>query len=243
MRRYDAQFWRCSSCGFVFVQDPHWLEHAYADAIHDADLGVPWRAVTHSRATKALIEVFLRRSNRYLDYGAGNGLFVRHMRDLGYDFVGYEPHGDMTFARDFRVEDWDSRRFDLICAFEIAEHLEEPADTFERLFTRTDAVLFSTQLLPKSTPPPGQWWYYGLEHGQHVSFQTRRSLRALADRLGCHVVSRGSNLHLLTRRRIRRRLFDLVVSERIGKLVDLVYSRPSLLASDYEQVCKRLTTG
>lgn len=242
MGRFDAQYRRCPQCGFVFVQEPHWLKDAYADAIHTADIGAPWRAVRHSRATKALIEVFLRRSNRYLDYGAGNGLFVRHMRDLGYDFVGYEPHGEMAFARDFRVQDWEGGRFDLICAFEIAEHLEEPAETFSRIVARTDVVLFSTTLLPKSTPRPGHWWYYGLDHGQHVSFHSRQSLRALAARLDCHVVSHGPDLHLLTRRRIKRRVFDFVMGERITKLVDLVCPRASLLPSDFEQLRNRSLT-
>lgn len=31
--------------------------------------------------------------------------------------------------------------------------------------------------------PPGQWWYYGLEHGQDVAFLSSNSLQVIVRRL------------------------------------------------------------
>jgi hypothetical protein len=43
--------------------------------------------------------------------------------------------------------------------------------------------MFSTLLVPEPAPKLEDWWYYGLEHGQHIAFYTRKSLAVLANSL------------------------------------------------------------
>ncbi len=44
----------------------------------------------------------------------------------------------------------------------------------------SDNILFTTYLVPNSNPKPNEWWYYGPDHGQHVSLFTEKSLNLLA---------------------------------------------------------------
>lgn len=53
--RYEAHYLVCPNCGFVSVQDPHWLAEAYRSAIAEEDLGSLWRAVRYSKAVKSLL--------------------------------------------------------------------------------------------------------------------------------------------------------------------------------------------
>ncbi len=236
MGRHPAKFCRCGDCGFMFAPDPYWLPESYQSAINRTDIGSVSRADTFSRSTKAVIETFFKRSARYLDYGAGYGIFVRKMRDNGYDFLAYDEYCENLFAEDFRVAQLTDQQFDLVTAFEVMEHVVSPLETFDRIFRHTDAVLFSTLLIPEPTPPVGVWWYFGLDHGQHVSFYNPRSLERIAARHGKHLVSNGTDLHLICGRKISPRLFRWVTRKKSAKILDLLLRRPSLLLSDWERL-------
>ena len=70
----------------MFVPDPIWLGEAYAEPINRSDTGYVWRNLWARDKMRECIEFNLNPDGIFLDYAAGYGLFVRLMRDAGYDF-------------------------------------------------------------------------------------------------------------------------------------------------------------
>jgi hypothetical protein len=62
----------------------------------------------------------------------------------------------------------------------------------------TSCLIFSTQLVPEPAPKLEDWWYYGLEHGQHIAFYTRKSLEVLAQQFGYEFATDGAQLHVFS---------------------------------------------
>jgi len=92
MGKHVASYRSCGNCGFIFASEPYWLPEAYSSAITCTDMGTVSRTESCSLATKAVIDLFYHSATSFLDYGAGYGMFVRRMRDLGYNFSAYDTH-------------------------------------------------------------------------------------------------------------------------------------------------------
>jgi len=48
LEKYDVNYWHCSKCGFVFTDEPFWLEEAYSSAISSLDVGVVQRNIQNT---------------------------------------------------------------------------------------------------------------------------------------------------------------------------------------------------
>ena len=70
----------------MFILDPIWLGEAYAEPINRSDTGYVWRNLWARDKMRECIEFNLNPDGIFLDYAAGYGLFVRLMRDAGYNF-------------------------------------------------------------------------------------------------------------------------------------------------------------
>ena len=234
------QYFCCDSCGFVQTEHPYWLEAAYSEPIIRSDLGLVSRSLANADAASLFIRAFFRRQNaRFLDYGGGTGLFVRLMRDPGFDFRWQDRFTKNSLAVGF--EGQPGERYELATAFEVFEHLVDPASEVAEIFRLSDNILFSTLLLPTPRPSVHDWWYYALDGGQHVSIYTRESLSKLAARNGVHCYSNGYSLHLFSRRQLSSAAFRLLGSARLAGYLSPVTRRRSLLQQDYFQVTgKRL---
>ena len=195
----DVRYFRCEVCEFVQTESPFWLERAYDSAITQQDLGLVARNLELADRTEAVIRLCHDPSGRFLDFGGGYGMLVRLLRDRGMNFHLYDPHCTNLFAGPAQIDSVEESVWDLITAFELLEHLENPVQEVERLMRLTDTMLCSTVLLPDSAPRPGEWHYYGLDHGQHISLFTRRAFEVLASRCGARFITNGVNLHILTR--------------------------------------------
>ena len=238
--RHRARYQRCTSCGYVSVEHPHWLTEAYADhAIAALDTGIVMRNLWLTDAVDALLRCRFRNVRTALDYGAGTGLFVRLMRDRGHDFRWSDPHCENLFALGFEAD--ETMNFDLVTCFEVAEHLTDPLPVFEQLTTRASVLIFSTELLPEHGNRPGEWHYYAPETGQHVGFFTTASLQALADRLGRHFTSDGRMLHAFTAEPLDPRWLRLVGKQRRARrMLKLLRKRPPLTWRDAEALTQAL---
>jgi len=190
------------------------------------------RNIALAKITKAIIPVFFARRGRFLDYGGGYGLFVRMMRDCGYDFYWFDRFCRNIFARGFEGE--AGSQYELLTAFEVFEHLADPAAELEEMLKLSKNILFATELVPDSGPKPGEWWYYGLEHGQHISFYKKKSLQALADRFRLKLYSDNKAIHLLTEKRVSEPLFRIITRHFVvRKLLDVIFKNNSLTGEDY----------
>ena len=122
---------------------------------------------------------------------------------------------------------------ELVTAFEVFEHLAEPAKTVAQLLSISDSILFSTEALPIPAPRIADWWYYGPEHGQHIAFFTRVALQKLAARFDANYYTNGGSIHLISRRHISEKVFRRVLHPKVRVLVNRVYRRRSLLEEDF----------
>lgn len=232
LKKYQIDFFECPLCGFIQTEEPFWLEEAYSSAITSSDIGLIQRNIILSRKLDFFIRLHLPEVGRFLDYGGGYGMLVRMMRDKGYDFEWYDEYCDNLFAQHHEMS---KQHYDVVTAFELLEHLPDPMGEIEKLFQMGDTVIFSTELIPKERPKVKDWWYYGVEHGQHISFYTLKTMGLIADKYGMRY-SYMSGLHVFSR--VIKRMHPLLM-----KLVRIPYSeyligngRPSLLPSDYKSL-------
>lgn len=230
LAKYDATYHRCGACGYLFVDEPTWLVEAYDEAVAEIDVGQIERMTQQSRRVKLVLHYFLDPAGACLDYGAGYGLLVRRMRDLGYNFNWFDRYCTNLFARDY-VGGLD-QHYHLLTAFEVIEHLTDPLQDLSDWSKVADNLLLSTQLIGRTPPPLYKWPYYTPESGQHIGFFTMEALQEVAKRLGLHLASDGFDFHLLSRKPVDSRLFRYAMKHRVGRILNVFVARRTLLYSD-----------
>lgn len=231
--RHRGVYDLCLRCGLLQARDPFWLEESYRSAITRSDIGTIQRCFQNGTAVRLVVGIWLRLGGPFLDYGAGYGAFVRHMRDLGYDFRYYDRHCANLFAPDLEADPAASQRYQLTTAFEVFEHLVEPGREINALLERSERLLFSTEIMPDPPPPLGSWWYHAPHHGQHIAFYARRTLEHLAASRGLKLSSDGRGLHLIGPEAVPGWLLGLA-GRRLGRLAAEWVVKPSLLPGDYQ---------
>jgi hypothetical protein len=225
LSKYDVEYFKCHHCNFIQTQDPYWLSESYEEAITDLDIGYVGRNISLSEIVTLLIKITGHKRSRFVDYGGGYGLLVRLLRDKGYDFYRQDIHCKNIFANNFDVTDLSSSdTFQMVTAFEVFEHLDNPIDEIEKMFKYADTILFSTVLQPSSIlKATKDWWYFAPETGQHIAFYHRSTLEYLAQRFQCELYSDDAGLHMLTKKPMAINAVKLV--SRIFWLINKVFSR------------------
>jgi hypothetical protein len=173
--KHEVQFFRCKETGFIQTEKPYWLEEAYKSPMNLCDTGVLTRNAYFSGVLRAFFGSFFTSGDRFLDYAGGYGVLMRMMRDMGFDYFWWDPYTQNVVARGFEGRgDWAP--YAAVSAIEVFEHLSQPREDVRKILDFAPNVLMSTVLVPEPWPQPGAWWYYGLDHGQHVSFYTVAAL-------------------------------------------------------------------
>lgn len=230
--KYSVRYFRCPKCGFIQTEQPYWLNEAYSAAIAKQDVGVMQRNLLNTELTAAILKLIFPNMSKALDFGGGHGMFVRLMRDQGFDFRWYDSYASNDYSRGF--EHADGAIYDFLTAFEVMEHLTQPIDEISRLMNMSHNVLLSTLLVPEPAPKLSSWWYYAPVTGQHIAFYTPASLKHLANRFGRHVLSNGQ-YHLFTKDPKSASLFRLATSHKAAWLINRFIRRPSLTERDFQQ--------
>ena len=214
MNKYEIQYYQCNNCEYVCTEEPYWLQEAYVDTINYTDTGILRRNLYFSKVSSCLLFFLFSQKEKCLDYGGGYGIMTRLMRDIGFDFFWYDPYTQNIFARGFeRYPDKISQKrniIDLVTSFESFEHFVNPRDDLDKIFNISSNIIFSIELfLSGNLPKPEEWWYYGLEHGQHVSFYSKKTLREIAKKYGVKLYSCGA-IHMFTKNKKSNFIFKIV---------------------------------
>lgn len=244
--RHAVEYFRCDYCGFIQPEAPYWLDEAYREAITASDVGLVSRNSVFASVTQAVILSSFRSGGKFLDYGGGYGLFVRMLRDMGFDFYRLDKFCANLFAQGFDADavqipdDLTPPQFELTTAFEVFEHLVDPISEIESMLQFSQNILFSTLLVPMAPPRLDDWWYYGLEHGQHVALYTRKSLAILAERFQLNFYTNTRSLHLLTPKNVSPLVFNMATRYSVAIALNLptmlIRRRHSLTMRDYQRV-------
>ena len=99
-------------------------------------------------------------------------------------------------------------------------------EEIEKIFSLTDFVLFSTELITVPAPSTNNWWYYCLEHGQHISIFSNKTLEYIAKKYGYNLISNGRNLHIFSKKKLNNRIFLLEKIIRKLKLENFFKKKP-----------------
>lgn len=138
------RYWRCRACSGetihplpsdmqlneMYRQDRYHNVH-YANAAEEVSPSMWWRA-----------QHIIGRPGRLLDFGCGNGAFLREATQAGFDAIGIEldpeTRGEAMRTSGCRVDSLDDviasgERFDVIRLGDVLEHLPAPRDSLSQL--------------------------------------------------------------------------------------------------------------
>jgi glycosyltransferase involved in cell wall biosynthesis len=236
LQKYDVKYFQCSNCGFVQTEHPYWLDEAYSEAIAISDIGLVYRNNMMANITGKLLFNYFDHQAKFLDYGGGYGLFVRLMRDKGFDFYWFDKFCKNIFAKGFELQKTDKQNLELITAFELFEHLANPLEELKEIIDLCPNILFSTELLPENNPTPDKWWYYAPHEGQHIAIYTIKSLKILASKHNLQLYTNGQSLHLLTtKENLPENLFESLTKHELQSP-----NKESLLYRDFNQIVNNI---
>ncbi|WP_210519771.1 class I SAM-dependent methyltransferase [Hymenobacter terricola] len=251
--KHQVSYFQCESCKFIQTETPFWLDEAYSSAIAGLDIGLLYRNNVFSNTIPGILEQFTLTDDCYIDYGGGYGVFVRMMRDKGYNFYLYDKYCENLFAQFFELDNCSVKRFAALTAFEVFEHLVDPISEIAKMFEFSDSIIFSTEIQPDISFNSDQdWWYFVPEGGQHVALYSLESLNYLADLFECTLFTNNSNLHILSKRQmpnpfeVRTKQDSLLlrtmrfINRKILFPPVAASHRESLLSRDFEMVKSKL---
>lgn len=208
LHKYNIKYYHCSNCGFLQTEEPRWIEESYDSAIGIEDTGLLRRNLTLAKTTSVIINFFFNNGVSFLDYAGGYGIFVRLMRDIGFDFYWSDPYAQNLVARGFDLK--GDEKIELITAFECFEHFNNPITEIEKMLNISNNILLSTSVFSGKPPQPDSWWYYSLNSGQHISFYSVNTLKFIADKYKLYLNTDNKSLHLLSKKKINNTYFNLL---------------------------------
>jgi hypothetical protein len=195
LKKYPFEAMICPHCGFLQVQNSHWLAEAYGDAIAACDTGLVARNLLLAERLLPLIFHLFGANGHFVDFAGGTGLLVRLMRDAGYDFYWSDPYCVNIHARGLEFK--EELKYTGVTAFEVLEHLVDPISFVDDAMQKTnaEAFFFTTELFSGLPPNPDEWWYYAFDAGQHISFYQTNTLEVMAKKLDMSFIS-NAGIHV-----------------------------------------------
>lgn len=202
LQKYNSGYYKCTNCFFLQTDEAVWLKEAYKSAITSLDIGMVNRNIHLQNEVKEIINSCFPESKIFLDYAGGYGMFVRLMRDIGFNFYRQDEYCKNIFAKYFDLSDLEIKKFDIVTAFEVLEHFENPIAEIEKIFNFSDTVIFSTEITPASNIDIENWWYIAPETGQHIAFYNQKSMKIIAEKFNKNYYCRNKNIHVFTSKKL-----------------------------------------
>jgi hypothetical protein len=250
LNKYKVNYYRCLETGFIQTEVPYWLNESYSNVITSLDVGLTNRNLRYAKIVAKIIKKNFNSNSKFLDWGGGIGLFVRLMKDMGYDYILYDLYAPNILALGFSLKEIkQDKEFELITAFEVFEHLVNPLQDIEAMLLQGKNILFSTLLIPTQNNEIENWWYLLPETGQHISFYSIETLEYIAAKYQLNLYSNNKDFHLLTKEVFKK---NPLIDEEVGffcKIKNAVkrfngtdndYQQRSLIGADYEYILNGL---
>ena len=222
LKKYDIQYFYCNNCGFLQTEEPYWMEEAYENPINISDTGYLSRNIYLSQKLTILLILFFNKKGKFLDYAGGYGVFVRLMRDIGFDFYWDDKYAKNLFALGFEYEklikdkkDKWRGAFEAVTTFESFEHFSDPIEEVKKMLNISGNIIFTTELLLNPLPEPDDWWYYGLDHGQHISFYSKKTFQFIANKFRLNYFN-SNNLHIFTNKKFPNFALNVLKFSKFG---------------------------
>ena len=214
-----VEYFECLNCRYVQTEEPYWLDNAYASTINISDTGIMSRNLSNVSLVLATLILIKKKSG--VDYAGGYGFLTRLLRDVGVDAFWSDPYCKNLVARGFEYA--NDKPADLVTVFESFEHFVRPIDEMIKILDIAPNILLTTNIIPDPAPFPSEWWYYGLEHGQHIGFYRLRTLTYLANKFNLYLISDGVSRHFFSKKKHSYTAWRILIylSSKFSKLSSL----------------------
>jgi len=208
LKRHDVGYYECAACGSLQTDAPFWLEEAYACNLASLDTGALSRNLQNFAACFAVVRLFGLATA--VDYGGGDGMLCRFLRDHGIDAYSCDKYAQPAYAQGFTEPPFSFP--DFLTAFEVLEHLPNPASDLAEVFAWNPKVaLLTTDLFSGQGP---DWWYLAPQSGQHVFFYSPKAILMVAEKYGYMAVQTGPFL-LFVRNDVPNRVEKAIAAREI----------------------------
>jgi hypothetical protein len=178
LRKHEVRYFECDRCGSLQTESPYWLDDAYSSNLSNLDTGAVQRNLQNLAAAYLVSKIF--GVSDALDFGGGDGLLCRLLRDYDVNCYVKDRYAVPTYSQGFSEPDFAAPN--LVLAFEVFEHFVTPARELDDLFQlRPTVLLASTEIYDHQN---ADWWYLASESGQHLFFYSEKALQLIATRFG-----------------------------------------------------------
>lgn len=215
--KYNTNYYKCTHCSFVQTDEPHWLQEAYSSAITSLDIGILYRNNYLVEDVSKMIDCCFPEAQKMLDFAGGYGIFTRLMRDIGYDFYRQDIYCENLFANHFDITDIETKKFDIVTAFEVLEHLNNPLEEIKEILAYADHAIFSTDLIPDTNEKIENWIYISQETGQHIAFYSQKAMEIIAEKFGRNYYTKNGNIHVFTTKKLSQDQIDYAIKNQHKK--------------------------
>ena len=188
LSKYRIAYFKCIDCDSLQTEPPYWLDEAYDGHLGHLDLGVVQRNLTNQAACYLVAKLWGLRNT--LDYGGGDGLLCRMIRDHGVNCYVWDKYGSPVYAQTFTAPDFSTP--DLIVSFEVFEHFSRPNDDLVEIFGRGSSLILASTGLYRGQG--ADWFYLSLPSGRHVFFYSPKAIHLIAERFGYRAFISGPYL-------------------------------------------------
>jgi hypothetical protein len=174
----DRDYFLCPNCNLIFVPSAQFLSAAEEKARYDLHQNSPDDQRYRQFLSRVLIPMQkrLQPGSCGLDFGSGPGPTLSVMfKEIGHSMEIY----DIFYAREPSVL---NRQYDFVTATEVLEHLHNPGQELDRLWTllKPGGNLGIMTQLVKDQETFSRWYYKN--DPTHVCFYSRSTFQWLAGR-------------------------------------------------------------
>lgn len=216
-----VNYFDCINCGYAQTETPTWLEKAYESTMNLTDTGIMKRNYENVYSVISTLMTLNKLNGTVVDYSGGYGILVRLLRDIGIEAFWTDPFAENLVAKGFEFK--FNQTAELVTAFEAFEHFIEPVKEMQQIFRISPNLLLTTSLIGNPAPKPQDWWYYGLDHGQHIGFFRIKTLNWLGEKFDKKLISNGRDLHLFTEKSISKSKWKIIL--KINQNAPWLFSR------------------
>lgn len=186
----DCPYYNCANCNFLFSTHLDGADHTEVyDETYWNEQDPDWYGrVNQTLRLVLLANSLLRKAPdrlEILDFGCGPNGFVQKARDdlqlsaWGTDIISPK------FAPEWFLKTPDTRKFDIVVACEVIEHLPDPMMQFRRIRDMLiPGGVFAFQTAYYDSAVCGRdWWYLGPDNG-HISLYSQKAFDYAFRQLG-----------------------------------------------------------
>ena len=175
INKHIISYYKCDLCKSLQTEQPYWLDGLYnINNLEEVDFGSAYRLFRNQE--KVFILSKLLGLKKGLDWGGGDGILCRLLRDYCLNFYTIDKFTNSTYSNHFIIKDYNS--LDLITSFEVFEHLSKPKEDIDFLFSLNAKTIFISTKLYKNQNE--DWDYLYPDCGTHIFFYSQNSLELIA---------------------------------------------------------------